>query len=250
MTTVRCRSSFFSTQRGISLLELSIVLVIIGLGISGVLAGRHLLRQSELQEVIKEIASLRGQVLAFRDKYGAAPGDISTATLHWTSGTANGNGDGHITNSGGPTGNENFRAWQHLVLAQLMEGGYTGAAVSGGNDYAVFGTNVPVSTLNSGGAGYYLDYASWYSLASGDAIVLGGSKLNDKPLNSALTPEDMANLDRKLDDGQPRSGIVIADSGADAPANCDTGTPQIYNFANKELSCRLIYFYPLNDFTP
>jgi prepilin-type N-terminal cleavage/methylation domain-containing protein len=56
-------------NKGFTLIELSIVLVIIGLIVGGVLGGRELVKQAELRKVLKEAEQFKTAANAFRAKY-------------------------------------------------------------------------------------------------------------------------------------------------------------------------------------
>ncbi|MBX9726410.1 MAG: prepilin-type N-terminal cleavage/methylation domain-containing protein, partial [Rickettsiales bacterium] len=96
-----------------SLVELSIVLVILGLLVGGVLSGQSLIRAAELRAVSTEYSRYVTSAQTFRDKYFALPGDMNNATRFWgnlggtnctnsagtsavTTGTCDGNGDGQV----------------------------------------------------------------------------------------------------------------------------------------------------------
>jgi len=66
-----------------TLLEVSVVLVVLALLVGGVLTGRTLMRSSELRSVTAESTKYATAVLAFRDKYFQLPGDIPNATSIW-----------------------------------------------------------------------------------------------------------------------------------------------------------------------
>ena len=95
-------------KNAFSLVELSIVLVILGLLTGGILGGQSLIRAAELRSVSTEAARYTTAVYSFRDKYMALPGDMPNATAFWgaapdcsaqtASGasTCNGNGDGML----------------------------------------------------------------------------------------------------------------------------------------------------------
>lgn len=88
---------------GFTLLELSIVLIIIGLLVGGVLVGRSLIRAAELRATITQIEQLQTAVRTFQEKYNALPGDIQAfqATAFGfatrTGGPGDGDGDGYIS---------------------------------------------------------------------------------------------------------------------------------------------------------
>ena len=69
--------------QGFSLVELSIVLVILGLLTGGILAGQNLIRASELRSVSTQINQLNTAFMTFRDTYFALPGDMRNAQDFW-----------------------------------------------------------------------------------------------------------------------------------------------------------------------
>jgi|GEM_PF-1037087 len=76
---------------GFTLIELSIVLVIIGLITGGILLGNDLINAATIRQQISQIEKLRVSTSTFRVKYGYMPGDIlsNVATQY---GFANGDG--------------------------------------------------------------------------------------------------------------------------------------------------------------
>lgn len=65
---------------GFTLVELSIVLVIIGLLIGGILVGEDLIQASKIRAQISQIESIRTGALTFKLKFGALPGDLPNAS--------------------------------------------------------------------------------------------------------------------------------------------------------------------------
>ena len=83
---------------GFTLVELSIVLVIIGLIVGGIFVGKELIRASQLNSVLRDLDKYNSAVLTFKDKYGKLPGDISNATQFWGSAGGSGPPDDATTN--------------------------------------------------------------------------------------------------------------------------------------------------------
>src|SRR5476649_123700 len=65
-----------SSRAGFTLIELSIVLVIIGLIVGGVLTSRDLIAAAQIRAQISQIEKYQTAVNTFRGKYGYLPGDI------------------------------------------------------------------------------------------------------------------------------------------------------------------------------
>src|ERR1700722_13612838 len=86
-------------KAGFTLIELSIVLVIIGLIIGGVLVGRELISAAQIRAQISQIEKYNSAANTFRGKYGYLPGDIPDPAAKQygfaTRGTLAGEGDGN-----------------------------------------------------------------------------------------------------------------------------------------------------------
>ena len=213
-------------RSGFSLVELSTVLVILGLLTGGILAGQNLIRAAELRSVVKEYQNYQAAVMTFRDKYFAIPGDISNATDFWGAATCptaagtgtatcNGNGDGKINDAAaGAQFGEKFTFWQHLANAGLLEGSYTGMAGPDGIQDGDVGVNIARSRISN--AGWYVSIINTgdaynYNIDFGTHLVFGKQASgNNAAANKALTPEELWNVDTKIDDGKPGRGKLIA----------------------------------------
>lgn len=229
-----------ATPSAFSLVELSIVLVILGLLTGGILGGQSLIRAAELRAVTTEYNRWVTATRTFQDKYFALPGDMTNAQSFWgvahatpsvcevtpstTTATCNGDGNGQVSYYAvGNSANESFRFWQHLANAGLIEGTYDGVT-HGSNVYSATSANVPKSRLGNG----HWHISHWGPVTGdaylfdgqyGNAMVVGGLLANDWPNMSLFKPEELWNIDTKLDDGRPAQGKVL--SGG-LFANCTT----------------------------
>ncbi len=240
------------TIRAFSLVELSIVLVILGLITGSVLAGQALIKAAELRAVTIEIANFRTSTLAFADKYHALPGDMTNATAFWgdnathcadaaiadgTPGVCNGNGDGTIIEQAAAAGEESegHMFWLHLQQAGLIDGTFTGLAGPAGLLDDVPGTNAPVSSYENGC--YHIDSDNTgngerYEVSYGvNMLELGADQQGgDRDCDFRLMPaEDAWQLDKKLDDGLPAHGNIIAKYWNDLCATVNSGTHTRFN---------------------
>lgn len=117
-------------QAGFTLVELAIVLVIIGLLLSGVLKGQELINSAKAKNMVNDFRNIQTFVYGYQDKYKALPGDDAAANTH-TSCTAaangscsDGNGNSVIEGNWNSTttSDESVRFWQHIRLAGLASG--------------------------------------------------------------------------------------------------------------------------------
>jgi prepilin-type N-terminal cleavage/methylation domain-containing protein len=83
-------------QKGFTLIEMSIVLVIIGLIIGGILKGQEIIDASRQKNFITQIDSIRAAVNTFSDKYQGVPGDYNRATTRINAQAVDGDGDGVV----------------------------------------------------------------------------------------------------------------------------------------------------------
>jgi prepilin-type N-terminal cleavage/methylation domain-containing protein len=196
-------------RHAFTLVELSIVLVIIGLIIGGVLSGRSLVSAGKLRTVAADAEAYMAAANNFRNQYRYLPGDMPNAASYWST-TGNGDADGQVA------GTERFRFWQQINLAGFVNSSFTGATGGGGANDFVIGSNIPNSRIDRAGFSFY--YANLtatttvYTMNLGNMLAFGrsGGTNTGEPINAALTPTDAFNVDTKADDGQPATGKWIA----------------------------------------
>lgn len=249
-------------KRGFTLVELSIVLVILGLLVGGILAGQSLIRAAELRSITEDSARYHSAVINFKQRYKTLPGDLPTATEIWgeahptpatcwvTQGTGtqtcNGNDDGVITDYG----HELYRSWQHLANAGLIEGSFTGIKVAGGDATwnVAAGVNVPGSKVDRGAwtMRNFPDYTdtNWYDLptAYGNIMQFGRWVAGSWNEGAILKPEEMWSIDTKMDDGVPGTGkiMVLRWTQCTDAANA-TDLTAGYDLDLQTLSCAMIF---------
>jgi prepilin-type N-terminal cleavage/methylation domain-containing protein len=239
--------------RGFSLIELSIVLVILGLLTGGILAGQSLIRAAELRSISSDMTRYVAANNTFRDKYFGLPGDITNGYQFWPGKSmcqsnsvvlqtnpngCNGNGDGIINLYTG----EFHRFWMHLSLAGLIEGNYNGYFPDWGAgsplDTIYPGTNTPRSKY--GQNAFFLTYnlaLSWRGFTSGPNLNTARNRLMFANLTGTALPTPEAwNIDTKMDDGKPGLGGVTAYAYCAVSGNTNTGTAE-YDLSTANSTC-------------
>jgi len=121
-----------SHQKGFTLVEIAIVLVIIGLLMGGVLKGQELINSAKVKNFANDFRNIPVFVYAYQDKFRALPGDdknvaghlgtigTQAATIASTQTIGNGVIEGNYNSV--TTSNESFLFWQHIRLANLAAG--------------------------------------------------------------------------------------------------------------------------------
>ncbi len=246
---------------GFTLVELSIVLVIIGLIVSSVLVGQDLVRQAELRGTVTQYEQYQAAVKTFQTKYNALPGDTTGAASYgWT---GNGNNDGVLEviadGLGGTAADDNVYFWSHLgasgagLISGTWVGGTSGSISADGSDIA---TSLPTTKAGN--------YWGVHSESGVNYYVIGvAAPGGDGEFDTALTllATDALSIDTKLDDGRPGRGIVVARGAynnatavavvVDSAAPTDTGSgctyedgansipDERYNTAESSVACTL-----------
>ena len=207
-STVRAGAS------GFTLVEIAIVLVIIGLLLTGVLKGQALVENSRIKSIANDMRAVQAAYNAYLDRYKALPGDEAAATMNargWA-GAAGGNADGVLTITVAQTfsnGGEQAAFWRALRGAGLISGDPGAPANAAG---------LP---LHAGGAllGVVSDPLGVYG-QNGVAVCAAG-----------LTPKQAAGVDTLIDGALPADqignnlGLIRAAAGAVNPLAPTAGAP-------------------------
>ncbi|MGC2165362.1 MAG: prepilin-type N-terminal cleavage/methylation domain-containing protein [Gallionella sp.] len=192
-------------QRGFTLIEIAIVLVIIGLLLGGVLKGQELINSAKVKNLAGDFKNIPVFIYGYQDKYKALPGDDKDIVTHLTGNVA------PVPCTGAPTivatkcdvGNgvidgdwnapdatsESYVFWQHVRLA----GFGPGSTAPGGADYIpknAVGGNIGITN------------------AVGN-IPIVGIKGTYIVCSNAIPGKFAKQIDLTLDDGLPNSGSVF-----------------------------------------
>jgi hypothetical protein len=226
-----------------TLIEMAIVITIIGLVVGGIILARSYLDNSQMNAMMTESRYYINAFSQFQSLYHAVPGDMATADQVWgrspncggaiANGTCPGDGNGQIlssANAGAGALPEVFYAFQHLALAGLISGNYTGRTAGGvGTLVATAGVNVPAGAFS--GTAYLFDHPDftdgnvtgadplYFSTLYFHVLKVAALPANSLPTGAFLTPAQALELDTKYDDGKPGTGWITTPK-RNALANC------------------------------
>ncbi len=196
-------------QRGFTLIEIAIVLVIIGLLLGGVLKGQEMITSAKVRNLADQANGIKAAFFAFQDRYRALPGDYDNAANNIAgvaAGANGGNGDGNGLVS---ANNDRGLFWMHLSAAGFITGNFDGAAQA--NNLTCPTTTCPKNTFGSPMLFTFSSFAD------------GTARNAHELLTGRAIPVDiLAELDRKVDDGIPLTGSFRNDQNINA-ATCRAG---------------------------
>ncbi|MCP4393311.1 MAG: prepilin-type N-terminal cleavage/methylation domain-containing protein [Alphaproteobacteria bacterium] len=106
-----------SHRQGFTLIEMSIVLVIVGLIIGVMLQGQEMIQTARVKATVTQWEKSKVSVTAFKQKFNALPGDYNMARKKIDSELVDGDGDGRISSA---DDSEYLNVWEHLSRAQMI----------------------------------------------------------------------------------------------------------------------------------
>jgi len=224
ITLTQCKS-----HGGFTLIELSVVLVIIGLVIGGIMVGQDMIKHATLRHDISMEQQYVSAINTFRIKYNCLPGDCARAS-DFLPGATNGDGNGQIDGLQGWYANWDWAPTSEIAIL---------------NDHLARANLIPLPPIPSWDPSYNLPGIGWlnlscsmcallaYSYQGVNFVVIGGGSFPPPGnhvvyvagYNNNYTPIEASYIDSKVDDGLPESGNVQAWAGPIVSIDGGNGQP-------------------------
>lgn len=209
-----------SRENGFTLIELAISLMVIGILIGGLLKGQELLRNAELNRALQDIKAVEAAQGTFEATYDSLPGDIrdpqdKVPDCGTSPCNVSGNNNRSYDNS--------YEAGNYYL--QLTKAGMLTSASMGFSTYAALAhmTNLI----------FYKNYwmaVNWVGSPYTGNLVANMYRFG--PLTGGAFPKTLPEyLDLKIDDGKPRTGLVVA------PPSCVTAAAVDYSGWTNAANC-------------
>jgi len=246
-------------RQGFTLIELSIVIIIIGILAAGSVVGGKVIENAKFTKFLSDFNELRNGIVTFQTTYAALPGDYDGAyaiarTAAATGGTTDGKvykGDGNGFIQGGYSGTENtsndesVSGMNHLTeegfidvgFNRLSTGTHTGGGYVSGRFPKSYGDKMLLwhltSVIPSTSAQTSFELPQ-NVIAIRDAAIYVDKYKTDFMLDHILGEK----IDSKLDDGKPDTGsiqgfrkdyTVYEDGGTDGCNSPTSGTDISYH---------------------
>jgi prepilin-type N-terminal cleavage/methylation domain-containing protein len=114
-------------EKGFTLVEIAIVLVVIGLLLMGVLKGQEMILNARIRSVINEYNNVASATFIYQDRYRQIPGDDNTAAARWGATATSGDGSRVIEGAwdvvaAAPGVTEGGIFWHHMRNDELVAG--------------------------------------------------------------------------------------------------------------------------------
>lgn len=200
---------------GFTLVEISIVMIIIGLLIGGTFGGMKLIENMQVNRTVQDLKAIESAALTFKDTYGRLPGDIVSPATRLANCTVapcstGGNGNRIIGNTAlnataipAPVeGQENVTFWSHLQAADLLSVGTKNVVDP------TFGEAQPENPIGSGYriADSATSFSACPSVMARTVLVLTSNVSAALGWNGTTSCAASNAIDRKIDDETPSNG--------------------------------------------
>ena len=244
------------SEKGFTLVELAIVLIIVGLLIGGILQGQELIRNSQITATATQAQAVEAALNSFRDSFGTFPGDLEQANIRLPNCAAapcllaaapvsNGRID---TDPGAAVAatQEGLAAFAQMAAADLISG------VNPTPVNAALNLTDEVLETELGGSGFTVGYVTDLTAITGESgttpwtpghyigftgVTLAAVATGAGNTTNAFEAEAAAKIDSKIDDSRPNTGTVRA-GGPVAAGECANAADLTGIYANQTLqSC-------------
>ncbi len=181
-------------QKGFTLIEIAIVLLIIGMLLGGIMKGQSMINSARVRAIANDLTGIEAAWISFQDRYRSLPGDFSRASTHLITGAVDGNANA-IVESGAEAG----AVWQHLASAGFISGNFDGAPVASLNDGVCAATTCPGNPYNG-----------FYKIGNSNNALNQANASHELTTGGNIPVEVMYELDLKMDDGVAGTGRLRA----------------------------------------
>lgn len=216
-------------KKGFTLVELSIVLVIIGLLIGGILVAQSMVKTAQINGVVREFQQYDIALSNFQTKFQKLPGD--SAIFNNT-----GDDNQRIEN------NENANFWSDLSIGvdfkNIKNVPYLPRPGNGITPDYTYYPKLKITQNEKYGPAFVtvLYSGTTNSNVYRVRISYNNSVGNGQRYDPVMTSDALA-IDQKLDDGKPITGNMIVNSNTMSPGSCNLAG--VYNVAADNFNCTL-----------
>lgn len=199
-----------NSKNAFTIVETLIAICVITIVITGVFFSKKIAKENEIKSLIMQIKKYDAALNSFTQKYHALPGDLRDTIVYGiTESNTDGNGDNVIsdrTQNIFQANGEITNFWMHLSKTKMLDENYDGAE----DENAKIGSTFPVSKIGEKvgiiifGAEGKTFYQVGFQFADADRLYT---------TDYSLKTDEAFLFDKKIDDGNPQKGRVVALGG-------------------------------------
>jgi len=223
-TRVRAECAPAGQQKGFTLIEMAIVLVIFVIIIIALLTARDLVLAARLRATATQYSQFNTAVSTFYNKYNALPGDIMASSAeafglgYATGAPGQGDGDGIIGGQASTATAEGILFWSDLFQSGLIPTTYALNLVPNGGLWTVADVStgasvseaLPAAKMSNGNFWWVGQYSDGFHYFVLDTVTTFAANTTATGVvaGAGLTSQQAFSLDTKVDDGVPNTGGV------------------------------------------
>jgi prepilin-type N-terminal cleavage/methylation domain-containing protein len=227
---MKCAHS--KNHNGFTLVEISIVMIIIGLLVGGTFGGMALVENMRVSRTVQDLKAIESASVTFSDTFGRLPGDIRNPSSRLPNCTVapcatSGNGNRFVEPLAPPgwssdpaVTEEKFVFWHHLAASGMVDLRIKNSTQK------TFGDGIARSALNAAGfriSNYSGPAAACAHNYTGHWTILTSSATGEVDSTTNVPCNFARKIDLKLDDGRQWQGKIIVPSSASGQ-NCNSGS--------------------------
>lgn len=220
-------------QQAFTLIEISIVIVMVGLLIAGVITGQNLVRSAQDRKLISTIERIKSAIDSYELKYRYLPGDHSKASEYFSACGTTVSANGVVSNCDGDGDKkvegigEGIRVTEHLMLSKIWLEQNVSNLLSpwnscnkpkfyqGGNVHGMKynGYDIGFAVGNSNPDPSYAG-ADSFILGTRVSLTVGNWDNCHFWIHGFATQYEIYKIDKKIDDGVPDKGQMVTSQTA------------------------------------
>jgi len=204
---MKTNTSSKKNKKAFTIVEVLITVCIVTITVSVVYFAKKIIKENDIKSLIMQIKKYDVALNNFTEKYHALPGDVQgTVAYGITTSNTDGNGDNVITDRQQKllmANGEITKFWMHLSKTKMLDEIYNDEEdldAKSGSTFPISKVGEKIGIITFGAEGKTF-YQIGFDFADSDRLYTS---------NRSLKTDEAFLFDKKIDDGNPKKGRVVA----------------------------------------